>query len=162
LRPISFRRPKLPDGSHLEATGGWHSAGDYNKLMYDHGDGGVVFALLKALRSAPGVFGRYDRNPDGVPDALDEAIWGAQFVAKMQVPGTGGLRSHVNQGPGRQRTKWSAPEEHTDNVVGTADDPIILAGEGSSPLVIGGWARLSMLLEQRPVRAGARKAFPIS
>ncbi len=140
---------KLPDGTHLDVTGGWHSAGDYNKLMYEHGDGGVVFALLNAWQAAPDCFSSHDRSGDSLPDALDEAVWGAQFVAKMQIPETGGLRNSVSQGPGRQWTKWSAPEVHTDNVVGTPDDPVIQAGEGNSPLVIGGWARLSALLEQR-------------
>src|ERR1044071_3552933 len=140
---------KLPDGSHIDATGGWHSAGDYNKLMYEHGDGGVVFALLKAFRAAPETFRHFDRNHDGLPDALEEAIWGAQFVAKMQVLETGGLRNNVSQGPGRQWTKWSAPEVHTDNIVGTPDDPVVQSGEGNSPLVIGAWARLSMLLRER-------------
>ena len=139
----------LPDGRHLDATGGWHSAGDYNKLMYEHGDGGVVFALLKAFDAAPEIFRRSDRNGDGLPDALDEAIWGAQFVAKMQIPESGALRNHVQQGPGRQWTKWSTPDTHTDNMAGTADDPVIETGEGNSPLVIGAWARLSSLLNQR-------------
>ena len=148
-KPCHLDDAKLPDGAHIDATGGWHSAGDYNKLMYEHGDGGVVFALLKGLAAAPECFGRHDRNSDGLPDALDEAMWGAQFVAKMQIPETGALRNTVSQGPGRQWTKWSAPEVHTDNVVGTPDDPVIQPGEGNSPLVIGGWARLSVLLEQR-------------
>jgi hypothetical protein len=142
---------KLPDGGHIDATGGWHSAGDYNKLMYENGDGGVVFALLTAQASAPEAFRRFDRNADDWCDALDEAEWGAKFVAKMQIPETGGVRNHVHQGPGRNWTKWSAPEDHTDNVIGTADDPVIQPGEGSSPLVVGGWARLSVLLHHRGV-----------
>jgi len=142
---------KLPDGTHLDATGGWHSAGDYNKLMYEHGDGGVVYALLAAYDSAPKLFGGHDRDGDGTADALDEANWGATFVAKMQMPETGGLRNHVSQGPGRNWTKWSAPEVHTDNAIGTDDDPVVQPGEGNSPLVIGGWARLSVLLKQRGV-----------
>ena len=76
-------------------------------------------------------------------------MWGAQFVARMQIPGSGALRNHVQQGPGRRWTKWSAPDAHTDNVVGTEDDPVIQPGEGNSPLVIGAWARLSGLLNQR-------------
>lgn len=139
----------LPDGTHLDATGGWHSAGDYNKLMYENGDGGVAFALLTAHAKSPEVFSRFDRDGDGWCDALDEAHWGARFVAKMQIPESGGVRNHVHQGPGRNWTKWSAPEDHTDNAVGTADDPVIQPGEGGSPLVIGGWARLSALLKAR-------------
>ena len=148
-KPCHLDDAKLPDGQHVDATGGWHSAGDYNKLMYEHGDGGVVFSLLKAFDAAPEIFERYDRNGDGLPDALDEAMWGAQFVARMQIPGSGALRNHVQQGPGRRWTKWSAPDAHTDNVVGTEDDPVIQPGEGNSPLVIGAWARLAGLLSQR-------------
>jgi hypothetical protein len=143
---------KLPDGTHVDATGGWHSAGDYNKLMYEHGDGGVVFALLAAYRANPRAFERHNRNRDGLPDVLDEARWGADFMAKMQIPETGGLRNHVHQGPGRSWTRWSAPDVHTDNVIGTADDPVITAGEGSSPLLIGGWARLSVLQAERGIK----------
>ena len=139
----------LPDGTHLDATGGWHSAGDYNKLMHENGDGGVVFALLTAQASAPEFFGQFDRDANGWCDALDEADWGAKFVAKMQIPETGGLRADIRQGPGRNWTKWSAPEDHTDNKTGTADDPVIQPGEGNSPLMIGGWARLSVLLRSR-------------
>ena len=142
---------KLPDGAHIDATGGWHSAGDYNKLMYENGDGGVVFALLNAQSRAPDIFNKFHREGGAWCDALDEAQWGARFVAKMQIPETGGVRNHVHQGPGRNWTKWSAPEDHTDNVVGNADDPVIQPGEGSSPLVIGGWARLSILLKQRGI-----------
>jgi hypothetical protein len=148
-KPCHLDDAKLPDGTQIDGTGGWHSAGDYNKLMYEHGDGGVAFALLNALNNAPEVFGAYDRNRDGMADALDEAFWGAQFVAKMQIPETGGLRNTISQGPGREWMKWSAPEVHTDNVIGTADDPVVQAGEGNSPLVIGAWARLSALLSKR-------------
>jgi hypothetical protein len=96
--------------------------------MYENGDGGVVFSLLTAQATAPGVFNRFDRDADGWCDALDEADWGAKFVAKMQIPETGGLRNTVSQGPGRNWTKWSPPEDHTDNKVGTADDPVDSAG----------------------------------
>ena len=133
---------RLPDGSHLEATGGWHSAGDYNKIMYENGDGGVAFALLEAYRAAPDTFGRYDRDGNRRPDVLEEARWGASFVAKMQTA-AGGLLGTISQGPGRAWMKWSPPEVHTDNVVGTSDDPVIDAQPGHSPLVVGAWARLA-------------------
>jgi hypothetical protein len=139
----------LPDGTHVNATGGWHSAGDYNKLMYENGDGGVVYALMTAQAGASRIFERFDRDADGWCDALDEAAWGADFVSRMQIPETGGLRNHVHQGPGRNWTKWSAPEDHTDNVIGTADDPVIQPGEGNSPLVIAGWAQLALISSRR-------------
>src|SRR5262249_55564186 len=143
---------KLPDGSHLDLTGGWDSAGDYNKLMYEHGDGGVVFALATFYELAADYLDHFDRNGNGVPDALEEARWGADFVAKMQLFETGGLRNHIHQGPSNRWKKWSAPEEHTDNKIGTDDDPIVLPGEGRSPLVIGGWAKLSAMLGGRGIK----------
>jgi len=145
---------RLPDGTHLDATGGWHSAGDYNKLMYENGDGGAAYALLAAYSAAPQVFARFDRDRDGAADVLDEACWGARFVAKMQNAQTGGLYGHVNQGPGRAWTKWSPPEVHTDSIIGTDDDPIIMEQEGQSPLVIGAWCRLSRLLKGSEEAAG--------
>ncbi len=148
---------KLADGKHLDLTGGWHSAGDYNKLVYEHGDGGVVFALLAAHRADPQAFARYDRDGDGLPDVLDEARWGADFMAKVQVPETGGLINHINQGPGRNWTRWLAPDLHTDNRIGTADDPIVTAGEGSSPLLIGGWTRLAELLGEKGIKKDYRE-----
>ena len=145
-KPCHLDDARLPDGKHLDATGGWHSAGDYNKIMYENGDGGCAYALLAAYRAAPDDFKRCDRN--GTPDAIEEALWGAQFVAKMQNPETGGLYNTVGQGPGRAWMKWAAPDVHTDNIVGTDDDPVIAPGEGHSPLVIGAWARLSAMLKE--------------
>ena len=142
---------RLPDGTHIDAVGGWHSAGDYNKLMYENGDGGVAFALVEAYDAAPEFFAGADRDGDGLPDVLDEAKWGADFVAKMQIPETGALRKDVSQGPGRNWMKWSPPDVHTDNIVGTDDDPVILPGEGSSPLVIGAWVHLAKLLDERGI-----------
>jgi hypothetical protein len=136
---------KLPKGTHIDATGGWHSAGDYNKLMYENGDGGCAFALLSAYRDAPEAFARFDRNHDGMPDVVDEALWGARFLAKMQIPENGGLYGGISQGPGRTWMKWSPPELHTDNIIGTADDPVIAEGEGNSPLAVGAWARLAAM-----------------
>jgi hypothetical protein len=143
---------KLPDGTHIDVTGGWHSAGDYNKLMYENGDGGVAYALLKAYDTLPAFFRQHDRDRDGRADVLDEALWGARFVAKMQNPKTGGVYGHVNQGPARTWMKWSPPDTHTDNAIGTADDPVIQPEEGNSLLVPVVWVRLGKLLDEQGVR----------
>jgi endoglucanase len=130
-------------------VGGWHSAGDYNKLAWEYGDGGVFYALIHAANAAPRYFARYDRNGDAMPDVLDEAWWGAQYLAKIQEPATGGLLNHIEQGPDRKTwMNWCPPERTTDNVVGTADDPIVTEGEGNSPLAIGGWALLGGTLTE--------------
>lgn len=141
---------KMVDGTHRDLTGGWHSAGDYNKIAYEWGDGGAMFALTKAFRSAPNTLASQDRDGDGIPDILDEARWGAAFMAKLQVD-SGGLLNTIHQGPGRAWMKWVAPEQMTDNQAGTEDDPEVQPGEGKSPLAIGGWARLATLLAERGI-----------
>lgn len=142
---------KLPDGTHIDVTGGWHSAGDYNKPQWQFGDSAVPYALAAAFRADPEVMGRPDRDGDGLPDALDEARWGLQFLAKMQRD-SGALRNDVNQGPGRDWMKWSPPELHTDNIVGTADDPVFRTADvPNTPLAAASWASAGGLLEARGV-----------
>jgi hypothetical protein len=55
-----------------------------------------------------------------IPDVLDEAWWGAKFLAKMQNPADGSMRGDVLQGPERTWMKWEALDVHTDNQNGTA------------------------------------------
>jgi hypothetical protein len=129
---------KLRDGSHRDLTGGWHSAGDYNKITWEYGDGGAVYALARAAEAGPEVFAAADRDSDGLTDILDEAWWGAKYLSKLQVPETGGFLKDIQQGPDRQTwMRWVPPEKQTDNLPGTADDPIVLEGEGHSPLAMG-------------------------
>ena len=144
---------RMPDGTHRDLTGGWHSAGDYNKLNWEYGDGSVAYALVNAYESAPDSFAALDRDKDGLCDILDEAWWGAKFLAKVQIPETGGVLNHIEQGPDKKTwMQWCPPQKTTDNVVGTADDPIVTKGEGNSPLAIGAWARLSRLLSSRGIQ----------
>ncbi len=142
---------KLPDGTHVDVTGGWHSAGDYNKPMWQFGDSGACYALATAYAANPGLFGRHDRAKSGTADALDEAIWGARFLAKMQNPSDGSMRGDVMQGPARTWMGWKAPEIHTDNKIGTEDDPVIAPGTPNVPLTVAAWARLGRILSERGV-----------
>jgi hypothetical protein len=135
----------LPDGTHRDLTGGWHSAGDYNKLTWEYGDGGIVYALVHAVAAAPKYFASFDRDRDSLPDAIDEAEWGARYLLKLQQP-DGALLNHIEQGPDRKTwMNWCPPEKMTDNIVGTPDDPVVREGEGNSPLAVGGWALLGVM-----------------
>jgi len=136
----------LPDGSHQDATGGWHSAGDYNKPMWQFGDSGASYALATALEAQPQLFGRWKRAETNLAAALDEAWWGAKFLAKMQNPADGSMRGDVLQGPGRTWMKWTAPDVHTDNQIGTADDPVIAAAAPNAPLTIAAWVAVARQL----------------
>jgi hypothetical protein len=137
---------KLPDGTHVDVTGGWHSAGDYNKPMWQFGDSGVTYALARAYESQPKQFGRAARGEAKTADVLDEAWWGAKFLAKMQNPADGSMRGDVLQGPERTWMKWEAPDVHTDNQIGTADDPVIAPGTPNVPLTVAAWVAVARQL----------------
>lgn len=129
------------NGVPRDLTGGWHSAGDYNKLAWASGDGAVMYALAAAARTAPEFFARFDRDGDGVADVVEEAGWGARYVAKIQIPETGGVLGDIWQGPDKRAFfRWVPPEKQTDGIPGTPDDPVVAKPEGNTPLAIAGWA----------------------
>lgn len=76
----------VPDGTHIDVSGGWHDATDY--LQYVTTSANATYHLLAAYRDFPSVFtdshlanGRPGEN--GIPDVLDEAKWGLLWLIKM-------------------------------------------------------------------------------
>ncbi len=74
------------EGRHLDVTGGWHDAADY--LQYTATSANAVFQLLFSYRENPAVFGdAFDAagrpGPNGIPDVLDEAKWGMDWLLRM-------------------------------------------------------------------------------
>ncbi|ASZ10095.1 glycoside hydrolase family 9 protein [Chitinophaga pendula] len=76
----------LPDGTRIDATGGWHDATDY--LQYVTTSANTTFLLLSAYRDFRSVFtDRFAANglpgANGTADMLDEARWGLEWLLKM-------------------------------------------------------------------------------
>lgn len=74
------------DGKHVDVTGGWHDASDY--LQYLTTSGNAVFQMLFAYEENPSVWGdEYDaagrKGKNNIPDILDEARWGLEWMMKM-------------------------------------------------------------------------------
>ena len=76
----------MPDTTRIDVAGGWHDATDY--LQYVTTSANATYHLLAAYRDFPEVFadacqanGRDGSN--GLPDVLDEADWGLQWLEKM-------------------------------------------------------------------------------
>lgn len=74
------------DSQHIDVVGGWHDASDY--LRYVTTSATTVFHLLFAYHLNPTTFSDFvDKNgeeiPDGIPDILNEAIWGINWLLKM-------------------------------------------------------------------------------
>jgi endoglucanase len=76
----------LPDSTYVDVVGGWHDASDY--LQYSTTSANATYHLLMAYRDYPNVFsdaklanGLDGKN--GIPDVLDEAKWGLDWLLKM-------------------------------------------------------------------------------
>lgn len=76
----------LPDSTNIDVVGGWHDASDY--LQYSTTSANAAYHLLMAYRDYPKAFSDFklSNGLDGknkVPDVLDEAVWGMQWLLKM-------------------------------------------------------------------------------
>lgn len=76
----------IPDSTYLDVTGGWHDASDY--LQYSSTSANATFHLLAAYRDFPAAFtdsrqGNGLEGSNGIPDVLDEAKWGLDWLLKM-------------------------------------------------------------------------------
>ena len=76
----------VADSTHIDVVGGWHDASDY--LQYSTTTANAVYHLLAAWRDFPGVFAdrKQANGLDGanrIPDVLDEAKWGMDWLLKM-------------------------------------------------------------------------------
>lgn len=153
---------RLSDGSRIDAVGGWHDAGDYNK--YNGYTPLSVFALTRASR-----LGLRQPSPLAAPPPLQEAAWGGAWMAKMQDPETGLLRGDVFSGYGW----WGPPEEETDNRRGNDDDrpvrgePSLHHQAGTAMLAFAGLAAAQPTeprwreCAERLDRAVAQAALPV-
>jgi len=73
-------------GEKMDATGGWHDASDY--LQYVTTSANAIYQMLFAYSQYPQAFAdSYQANglpgSNGIPDVLDEAKWGLDWLLKM-------------------------------------------------------------------------------
>jgi endoglucanase len=77
---------KSGDSAHIDVTGGWHDAADY--LQYVATSANAVYQMLFAYSENPDSFrDKFKSNglpgSDGVPDVLNESLWGLNWLIKM-------------------------------------------------------------------------------
>jgi len=76
----------MADSTHIDMTGGWHDASDY--LQYSSTTANATWHLLAAYRDFPSAFADKKQasgleGSNQVPDILDEARWGLNFLLKL-------------------------------------------------------------------------------
>lgn len=79
-----FFDPSNP-ATERDVSGGWYDAGDFNK--YTNWTANYVVELMKAYLERPQAWGDDYNIPEsgnGMPDILDEAIWGIDHLLRMQ------------------------------------------------------------------------------
>jgi endoglucanase len=103
------------DGTqHYDLVGSWYDAGDYGKYAGNQWVAGEI-ALGYVRHAAAGTV-QFDNDGNGVPDLVDEARWGSQYLIKV-ANAFGGAFYDLSNDAG-----FEHPELATDNVSGTADD----------------------------------------
>ena len=76
---------KYNAASERDLHGGWYDAGDYNK--YTNWTANYVVELMKAYKEKPDAWADDYNIPEsgnGIPDILDEAKWGIDFLLRLQ------------------------------------------------------------------------------
>ena len=85
LDPGQLHFPSVQQG-HVNVQGGHHDAGDYSKYVVNSAR--LIHALVLAVDYFPGAASLdqlgLPESGDGHPDLLQEALWEADFVSKMQ------------------------------------------------------------------------------
>jgi endoglucanase len=76
----------MPDSTYLDVSGGWHDAGD--QLKYLITSSFATASMLLAYEEKPSAFEDRVNHlgqaiPNGVPDVLDEARWGLDWIHKL-------------------------------------------------------------------------------
>ena len=107
----------MPDSSYIDVSGGWHDAGDFLKYLMTSSN--TVGRLLFSYRENPEKFGdRVDAlghlEPNGIPDILDEAKWGLDWMLKMH-PAHDELFHQVADDRDHLGAVWKLPSTDTAN-----------------------------------------------
>ncbi len=76
----------IKGSTYIDVVGGWHDASDY--LQYASTSANATYHLLMAYRDFPKVFTDIKQangldGANGLPDVLDEAKWGLDWLLKM-------------------------------------------------------------------------------
>jgi|GEM_PF-6679980 len=156
--PCHMDDAKLPDGRHVDVTGGYHNAGDMHKHMGDNTPVSV-YAMMCAYESDPAFFDTMDRDGNHQADILDEAVWGADWMRKMVDPATGHIWMNVTN----DIDYYGIPEHDTDGIPGNRDDRVINTNDPSDlgAYTIAAWAVLGRRLNAPVYLDAARKLWAV-
>lgn len=116
------------DGTqHYDLTGSWYDAGDYGKYGGNQWVGAEIALAYVRYADKPAV--KYDNDNNQIPDLIDEAIFGSNYLVKFANQLHGEMYNLKNN------AAFVHPEKATDNIPNTSDDRKL------SDLSVGGSAK---------------------
>lgn len=177
LAPDSEQFSKLVLGKTLEivpnAWGGYCDAGDWDRRI-QHLE--IARLLLDLEGLFPAFFEKMDLNipkgNDGLPDILNEALWGIDFFKRMQLSNgaiRGGIESesHPKYGEASWQETWSvmayAPDPWSSYLYAAAAARAAHVLSKRSPSLAAGYAesaRSAMNWAERELKNGTRAVYP--
>lgn len=104
-----------PPGTFVDASGGWHDAGDQLKYLLTASNATARMLLayeLEPTKFADRVDGMGQPDPNGLPDVLDEARWGLDWIHKLH-PTPDQLYHQVADD--RDHNGWKSPDADTSD-----------------------------------------------
>lgn len=104
-----------PAGTYVDASGGWHDAGDQLKYLLTGSNATARMLLayeLEPTKFADRVDALGKRRPNGMPDVLDEARWGLEWILKLH-PEPDQLYHQVADD--RDHNGWKSPDADTSD-----------------------------------------------
>ncbi len=107
----------MPDGTYIDVSGGWHDAGDFLKYLMTSSN--TVGRLLFCYQENPAKFpdsvdALGHPRPNGIPDVLDEAKWGLDWMLKMH-PAPDELFHQVADDRDHLGVVWKLPSKDSAN-----------------------------------------------
>ncbi|MBV6643762.1 MAG: glycoside hydrolase family 9 protein [Cyclobacteriaceae bacterium] len=102
---------KVPDSTYVDVSGGWHDAGD--QLKYLITSSYATGHMLKAFELYPDRFEDFNNSlgqpfPNDIPDVLDEAKWGLDWILKLHTSPDQLVHQVADD---RDHVGWKMPDE---------------------------------------------------
>lgn len=122
-----------PAGTFVDASGGWHDAGDQLKYLLTASN--ATARLMLAYELQPNKFAdRVDamgrRGGNGLPDVLDEARWGVEWILRLH-PAPDELYHQVADD--RDHSGWKSPDADESDYGWGPDSYRVLYGANGRP-----------------------------
>lgn len=149
---------RLPDGTRVDVTGGYHNAGDFHKHMFDNTPASV-YGMVSAYERYKEFYDAIDRDASGRADLLEEVVWGADWLRKMVDPRTGRIWMNVTN----DIDYYGSPENETDGISGTEDDRLIGTDDPTDlgAFTIAAWAVLARYVQDARYLESAEKLWAV-